>query len=286
MAVKSGLGRGLQALIPEDFDADALLAQGERIEQVSVSLLQPNPQQPRTVFQEESLAELAASIRRYGIVQPLVIARAGKGYVIIAGERRWRAAEMAGLQTVPAIVRTMKKQEQLEVALIENVQRVDLGPLEQAVSIERLHQQFNLTYSDIARRLSKSESALSNIVRLLQLPPEAKQALQQADITEGHARQILALKDDPQQQKELLRLIVSQRWNVRQAERYVNSVKQGAQEKKSAQSRVATETPETKRLSKQFKTPVKIYRTAKGGRLELYFTSDEELQRLTDELSG
>jgi ParB family chromosome partitioning protein len=285
MTVKSGLGQGLSALIPEDFDSATLLEASERIEQVMLEKLRPNPQQPRTIFDTAGLQELAASIRRHGVVQPLVVTVDADGYQIIAGERRWRSAKLAGLTTVPVIVRTMKQQEQLEVALIENVQRVDLDALEQAVSIERLHQQFNLPYGEIAKRLGKSEPAISNTIRLLQLPPQAKQALQSGAISEGHARQILALKELPSNQEELLRLIMTQHLNVRQAERYVHSVKSGKTDQSSARRAVGAASKETTILSELYKTDVKIYRTAKGGRLELYFSSDEDLDRLVRELS-
>lgn len=286
MSVKSGLGQGLGALIPQDFDTEVLLEAGERVLQVSAEKLVPNPQQPRTTFDELALDELAASIRRHGIVQPLVVTEVKGGYEIIAGERRWRAAQKARLKTVPVIVRTMQQQEQLEVALIENVQRVDLDALEQAVSIERLHQQFNLPYSDIAKRLGKSEPTVSNTIRLLQLPSSAKEALRSGGISEGHARQILALKGQAEKQEELLRLITTQHLNVRQAERFVNSVKSGRTDEKSTRRAVGVESKETATLSRRYKTPVKIYRTAKGGRLELYFNSDEDLERLVRELSG
>ena len=286
MSVKSGLGQGLGALIPQDFDTEVLLEAGERVLQVSAEKLVPNPQQPRTTFDELALDELAASIRRHGIVQPLVVTEVKGGYEIIAGERRWRAAQKARLKTVPVIVRTMQQQEQLEVALIENVQRVDLDALEQAVSIERLHQQFNLPYSDIAKRLGKSEPTVSNTIRLLQLPSSAKEALRSGGISEGHARQILALKGQAEKQEELLRLITTQHLNVRQAERFVNSLKSGQTDEKSARRAVGVESKETATLSIRYNTSVKIYRTAKGGRLELYFNSDEDLERLVRELSG
>ncbi len=286
MSVKSGLGQGLGALIPQDFDTEVLLEAGERVLQVPPEKLLPNPQQPRTTFDELALDELAASIRRHGIVQPLVVTEAKGGYEIIAGERRWRAAQKASLKTVPVIVRTMQQQEQLEVALIENVQRVDLDALEQAVSIERLHQQFNLPYSDIAKRLGKSEPTVSNTIRLLQLPSSAKEVLRSGGISEGHARQILALKGQAEKQEELLRLITTQHLNVRQAERFVNSVKSGQTDEKSTRRAVGIESKETATLSRRYKTSVKIYRTAKGGRLELYFNSDEDLKRLVRELSG
>lgn len=284
MSAKPGLGRGLSVLIPQTVDAGSLMEAGEQIQKLSVAAISPNPDQPRTVFDENALQELAQSIDRYGIVQPLVVSPRGAGYSIIAGERRWRAAQIAGLKTVPAIVRTTKELEVLELALVENVQRVDLSPLEQAVSIARLHEQFNLSYTEIAKRLGKAETTVSNIVRLLQLPDEAKRALQSGDISEGHARQILALKDWPEKQLELLGQIVEHQWNVRQAERYVAAVKQGEREHTTAVARAAVDTPETKRLAKRYGTPITIHRTAKGGKLEIVFRSDDELARIIAEL--
>src|SRR5581483_1245947 len=148
----------------------------ERIQRLTVNTVAPHANQPRQHFDQEALEQLAQSIKAHGILQPLVVTPVGSGYVIIAGERRWRAAQIAGLDKVPAIVRTTKELEQLELALVENVQRVDLSPLEQAVSIERLHQQFSMTYESIAKRLGKSLPAVSNTVRLLQLPEEAREA--------------------------------------------------------------------------------------------------------------
>lgn len=285
-AKQTGLGRGFGSLIPQNFDAGLLVEETERVQKLAVGLLQPNPDQPRTVFDESALAELAESIKRYGVVQPLVASPKDDGYIIIAGERRWRASQLAGLKTVPVLVRTSKELEQLEIALVENVQRVDLSPLEQAVSIERLHQQFNLTYGEIAKRLGKAETTVHNIVRLLQLPEDARKALHDKEISEGHARQVLALKDSPEKQAELLKLIVQNGWSVRQAERYVSSVKAGALEEKKAHERVSGDTPETERLSKRFGTKVRIHRTAKGGRVEINFTSDDQLAQLLNDLEN
>jgi ParB family chromosome partitioning protein len=281
MAKQTGLGRGFGTLIPQTFDPTLLTDENERIHKLSVESLSPNPEQPRTVFDEDALGELAASIRQYGVVQPLVVTPVGEdGYHIIAGERRWRAARKAGLKTVPAVVRTAKQQEKLELAILENVQRVDLSPLETAVSVERLHQQFNLTYGDIAKRLGKAETTVHNTVRLLQLPSDARQALADSQISEGHARQVLALKDAPEAQAELLRLIIQNGWSVRQAERYVTSLKAGIKESAKTQERVSGDTPETERLSKHFGTKVRIHRTAKGGRVEIAFSSDDQLTQL------
>ncbi len=276
-----GLGKGFDTLLPQNFDTSLLLTDDDRIQKVKVEKVKPNADQPRTHFDEEALNQLASSIKQFGILQPLVVRPlAGGNYEIVAGERRWRASKLAGMETVPVIVRSTKELEQLEIALIENVQRVDLSPLEQAVSIERLHQQFSMSYDAISKRLGKAPSTINNTVRLLQLPEAVRQALQDHKISEGHARAILALKDVPERQEELLWSILEQGWNVRQAERYVSSVKAGIQDKTVVKTRVDTETAETKVLSERLSAPVAIRRTAKGGKLELKFTSDEDLERL------
>jgi len=278
---KRGLGRGFDALISDDFDKSILLTADDRVEKIPVGQLQASPYQPRRHFDEAALQELADSIKRHGVVQPLVVTPVKDGkYTLIAGERRWRAAVIAKLDTVPAIIRDREELEQLELALIENVQRVDLGPLEQALSIERLHEQFNLSYDDIAKRLGKASSTINNTVRLLGLPAEAREALAKGEISEGHARAILALKNDPTRQAYLLESIRTHGWSVRQAERFVTSVKQGIKEKDKANERVQTETPATKALSKKLGTPVHVRRTARGGKLEITFKDDAELDQI------
>ncbi len=279
---KKGLGRGFDVLIPQDVDTTILFDDHEKVQKLSVNSLIPNPDQPRTTFDEEALKQLAESIKQYGVLQPLIVTPHGKGtYAIVAGERRWRAAQLAGEKKVPAIVRTTKELERLEIALVENVQRVDLSPLEQALSIERLHQQFSMTYEAIAKRLGKASSTVNNIVRLLQLPKEAQKALTEGRIFESHARAILSLKDNPDKQQELLNNILRYGWSVRQAEQFVVSFREGFKESKAARERMRTETPETKQLSRRLGgMPVHIRRMAKGGKLEIRFKSDEELERI------
>jgi ParB family chromosome partitioning protein len=275
------LGKGFGSLIPQDFDKSLLFDDQERIQKVAVKDLQPNANQPRQHFDKQALEQLAESITNYGVLQPLVVTPEKNGsYGIIAGERRWRASQIAGIDKVPVIVRTSQELEQLEIAIVENVQRVDLSPLEQAVSIERLHQQFNMTYESIAKRLGKATSTVNNIVRLLQLPEKARTALREQKISEGHARAILALKDLPEKQAELLDHITRQDWSVRQAERFVVSVKEGYKDKKATKERMQTETPQTKQLSKRIGAPVHIRRMAKGGKLEIAFKTDEELEKV------
>lgn len=280
----TGLGRGFDSLIPQDFDASLLQDDKDRVQKLLITDIVPSPTQPRTHFDNSALNELSLSIKRYGILQPLIVTPGEPGiYQLVAGERRWRAAKLAGLTRVPAIVRERQELEQLEVALIENVQRVDLSPLEQAVSIERLHQQFNLTYRSIADRLGKALPTIHNTVRLLRLPTEAREALQMKVITEGHARAILALKDQPERQSVLLSLIIKHQWSVRQAEQYVTANKEG-KTSEVVRQRLSVTTPATTKLSKYIKAPVTIKRTAHGGKLEIGFSSDEDLERIISAL--
>lgn len=277
----AGLGKGLDALIPTDFDPSLLVDSKDRIQKLLITKILPNPDQPRRYFEQQSLNELAVSIKQYGVLQPLIVSPESDGtFRIIAGERRWRAAKIAGISELPTIIREPEQLEELEIALIENVQRVDLSPIEQAISIERLHQQFNMTYKQIAQRLGKAETTVSNLVRLLHLPNDAREALVAGNITEGHARSILALKSLPEKQADLLNKIIVNSWSVRQAEQYVTALKQGVPNQDVVKTRIATETPETKNLSHKFNTKVSLKRTAKGGRIELHFKDESELDNL------
>lgn len=284
---QTGLGKGFEALLPKNFEREFLVDELDKIHQLEPHKLVPNTLQPRTQFDESKLKQLAESVKRYGIIQPLVatVADGGK-FMIIAGERRWRAAKLAGLKTLPVVIKTTKELERLELALVENMQREDLSPLEQAASIEYLHSNFNIDYEAIADRLGKGHSTVANIIRLLSLPEEAKLALASGQITEGHARQILALKDDPAAAQTLLRNIIDYNWTVAKAEQFVVALKKhsgGDTEKASA--RLAPETPATRSLAKNLKTTVKIRRTARGGRLEISFKTDDELDRILKQIN-
>ena len=283
---KRGLGRGFETLLPQTFDKTLLLPNDdERIQKLPLGDVVADAKQPRRHFDTTALQELANSIAEHGVLLPLVVRSLGdKKYQIVAGERRWRAAKLAGLKTVPAVVRSLKELQQLEIALVENVQRVDLSPLEQAVSLHRLHDQFSVAYEAIARRLGKAPSTVNNLVRLLQLPAAAQTALAEHQISEGHARTILALKGQDKAQATLLKQIIDQGWSVRQAERYVASLKAGVAEPAAVRARVETETPATKALARHLGTPVLVKRTAKGGRLEISFKTDDELQKILAQL--
>jgi ParB family chromosome partitioning protein len=282
-----GLGKDFSALIPDDMLSEALAVgeSADSVSHISLKKLTPDPQQPRKHFDEGSLAELADSIKQHGIVQPLIVATNGSAYIIIAGERRYRAAQLAGLTEVPAIVRSFGEQEKLEIALIENIQRQDLTALDLAAAYRKLHDQFNMSYDDVARRVGKSTPTVHNIVRLLKLPLKAKQALHEGVISEGHARQIIALKDESEQLK-LLSLIIKNQWTVRQAEQYVVGHKKANKEEKAREGVRLTkiETRETKQLAKRLNTKVSVKHMAKGGRLIIDFKDEEHLENLMNEL--
>ncbi len=284
-----GLGRGFDVLIPTGFDSSIIENDDKpRIKTVLIGSLQPNPDQPRKHFDTQELELLAASIKHHGVLQPLIVTDDANadGYTIIAGERRWRASQLAGLTEVPVIVRTIKELEKLEIGLIENVQRVDLSPLEQAASMTRLHNEFNISWDDIATRIGKAVSTVSNTVRLLQLPVPAQQALHAEQITEGHARAILALKADEARQLDLLELILRHGWSVRQAEAYVTAVKQGTNVIPAPKKRAAIqETPQTEKLGRYLKASVVIKPMAKGGKLQISYKSDADLERILDQLT-
>jgi ParB family chromosome partitioning protein len=221
---KQALGRGFDSLIPINFEVNDVAAPGEHVKNMDINLIIQNPDQPRKHFDETSLNELSESIKQHGIIQPLVVTPYKDKFRIVAGERRYRASKIAKLDKIPVIVRNHEELEELEISLVENVQRVDLSPIEQAVSILRLHEQFSMSYREIGQKLGKAETTISNIVRLLQLPENAVVALQKNQISEGHARAILALKTDEKKQNELLNNIITQGWTVRQAESYAQDI--------------------------------------------------------------
>lgn len=286
-AKRSGLGRGFDSLIPtvmieEELDPTASVDRElTESRQLLIQDVYPNPAQPRSVFSKETLEALAESIKVHGIIQPILVVHKDGRYTIIAGERRWRAAQLAGLETIPALVRELDAQTRLEIALIENVQREDLSPLETATAFLKLREQFNLSPSDVAARVGKAESTVKNIIRLLNLPESAKRALLKKHITEQHARAILSLAKDPQKQQELLDLILKHGWTAPRAEQFVTAHKQGAKTVEEAVKQTESVTPETKQLSKKFKTDVSVRQMAKGsGRLIISFKNKKEYERI------
>ena len=246
---KSGLGRGLDALF-----SNSLLDPEDTVKTIPVTSILPNPRQPRTQFDEGELADLAQSIKEHGVIQPLVVNEIGDGkYQLIAGERRLRAAQMAGLNDVPAITRQANDRELLELALIENVQREDLSPLEAAEAYKNLEETFNLTHEEISKRVGKNRTSVTNTIRLLKLPGEVQKSLLEKKITEGHARVLLALPT-AQAQISAMNHIINNGLNVRQTEEYVRSLtgekKQGI---KNSKSRLSPELQEVENEGLVFK---------------------------------
>ncbi len=281
MARKTGLGRGLGALIPGGEEPQW---QGSGVMEVPVEKIQPNPRQPRTRFHEEELEELAASIRQHGVIQPLILSHSEQGdggFVLVAGERRLLAARLAGLETVPALVREAGDQQRLELALIENVQRSDLTPLEAAEAYRQLTEEFHLSHEDVSERVGKSRVAVTNTLRLLKLPQAVQQALAEGQISEGHARALLALST-PQAQNAALQTILKQGLNVRQTEELVRrlSGQKPVRKEKPGPSPEVLELEE--RLEASLGTRVTLNRRGKGGTLVIHFYSDEELNALIE----
>jgi ParB family chromosome partitioning protein len=273
VAKSFGLGRGLDALIPR-----AQEAAGGTLS-IPVDRIRRNPHQPRAAFSEEGLGELAASIGAHGVLQPIVVRGAvDGGYELIAGERRLRAARMAGLTEIPAVVRDSTPNELLELALVENVQREDLNPIEQASAYRELIDRFGLSHEEVARQVGKSRVAVSNALRLLDLAPETRQAIVDGRITEGHGRALAAISV-PELQRAVLQVVLERGLSVRQTEELVRRKRETAQ----ARARAAL-SEDLADLEAQLRgilaTKVGIVRTRRGGRLVIDFYSDEELDRI------
>jgi ParB family chromosome partitioning protein len=275
---KNALGRGFEGLIPVGLDIDSVAAPGEQVKQLSIDRVFPNPDQPRKEFDSSALAELANSIKQHGIIQPIIVTPSGDKYRIVAGERRFRAAQIAKLTKIPAIVRNHEALEELEIALVENVQRVDLSPLEQAVSIVRLRDQFSLSLKDIAKKLGKAETTVSNIIRLLKLPDAAIQALIKGQISEGHARAILSLKGNESLQEQLLANIIKQSLSVREAELFAKVNKKNNIEQKN--SSINIDNSRINKISSRNKITMKVLLKKRGGVLNLPFKDQKELDKL------
>jgi ParB family chromosome partitioning protein len=290
-STQRGLGKGFDALIPtqlveDEFDPTAAQSQsGERVSadhvyQLDPAIVDPNPHQPRLDFDEEALQGLAESIKTHGILQPMVVTDSGNGrYELIAGERRLRAAKLAGLDKVPAIVRSFSEQQKLELALIENLQRQDLNPMETATSYRKLVDQFGMGLVEIGKRVGLDDSTISNTMRLLNLPLEAKRAVADGTISEGHARQILSLPNT-EKQLALLDMIIKNGWTVRQAEAFARDFKKDSSTTETAHKSAATSNELTKTLEEYLGTKVALLPTAKGGKLVIEYYSEEELNRI------
>ncbi len=282
----SPLGRGLGSLIPTKLTSPALPADsGEpkgAVQRLPLSRLAPNPHQPRATISHDSLEELIASVKEHGILQPLVVTLKGRDYEIIAGERRFQAAKIAGLKTVPVIVRDVNTQQQLELALVENLQRQDLNPIEESLAYHRLAEEFNLTQEQIAQRVGKSRSYVANTLRLRTLSATAQKAIRDGKISEGHAKALLALASE-EEQDALLRSILQQGLTVRDAEAAAHRRKPGRSSRPRPQSAELAELAET--LQQRLGTRVTIRQSAGRGTISIEFYSREELASLIRQLT-
>lgn len=283
MAISNGaLGRGLSSLIPRAGAGRpaAVKPDGQRILQVPTSQIVANPHQPRTAVDHSALEDLINSIREHGIVQPLVVVKSGNGYQLIAGERRLRAAQIIGLPTVPAIVRDATTQEQLELAIVENVQRKDLNPMERAHAYHKLIEEFGLTQEQVAKRVGKSRVTVANTLRLLELPPEVQQAVAEEKISEGHAK-VIASAPTPPEQLRLLKEIMARALSVRSGEALAKSTLQTKRVKKPGDPQLLAAEEE---MRERFNTRVRIDRRGKVGTITIEFYSDEEFRSLVQRL--
>ncbi|WP_374712042.1 ParB/RepB/Spo0J family partition protein [Symbiobacterium terraclitae] len=278
---KKGLGRGLGALIPE---VDLSERERQGVVELEIGQIVPNPAQPRRDFDPDRLEELAASIREHGIVQPIVVRQVAQGYEIVAGERRWRAAKQAGLTKIPALIREFTDAERMEIALIENLQRADLNPLEEAEAYRTLMETFGLTQEALAKRLGRSRPQVANTLRLLQLPPQVQEEVRSGRLSMGHAKVLLGV-EDAAVQIALAERAVREQLSVRQLEELVQ--RRDPAEKRRAPVRrklppdlAAIE----RRLREEFGTPVKLRWSGDRGRVEITFFGEEGLGRLLDAL--
>jgi ParB family transcriptional regulator, chromosome partitioning protein len=280
MARKGGLGKGLDALIP---GGSSLPERESGILEAPVGQVIPNPRQPRLQMDETELEGLANSIREHGILQPLIVSYdpSSDQYILIAGERRLRAARLAGLETVPVIIRPASEQQRLEIALIENIQRANLTPLETAQAYHFLVDEFGLTHDDVAVRVGKSRESVSNTLRLVKLPEEIKQGLARGEISEGHARALLGLEANPLAMVEVFKSVVNNKLSVRQTEELVKKLN-SAQPRRVHRKDAPIEIQEMEdQLRRYLGTRIKLrYGKDGGGSLTIYYFSDEELNSM------
>lgn len=275
-----GLGKGLNALITSN-----LIEEGEQVKEVSVSEIRPNPYQPRKEFEQSAIDELAHSIREHGIIQPLIVRKSIKGFELVAGERRLRAAKLAGLKQVSVVVKAYTDQQLMEIALIENLQRENLNPLEEAEAYEKLIAHHEYTQEQLAQRIGKSRPHVANMLRLLQLPESIRKLVAATELTMGHARALLSVADE-NMQMQLAKDVVGKGLNVRQLEELVKqlNVSRETKKKKPAKNEpILIEMEE--RLRSRFGTAVKIKKGAKRGKIEIDFYSQEDLQRIIEILN-
>ena len=271
--MKKALGKGLDALIPK---------KEETLLEIEIERIIPNKSQPRAGFDENSLRELAQSIKEKGIIQPVVVSRVGDGtFRLIAGERRWRAAKLAGVDKIPAIIKDVSPAEAVEIALIENIQREDLDPVETASAFERLLNEFNITQEELSKRVGKDRATIANYLRVLRLPDEVKQYLKDGLLTMGHAKAIVSLEDG-KKQLELAKIVIKKALSVRQTEELVKKLSKHQIKKPKEKAPEINELEE--RLTSELGAKVKIIHKGKSGRLEIFYNSLNQLDGILERI--
>lgn len=279
--MKKGLGRGLDALISS---ANTLEEAKNSVVELKINDIDPNTKQPRKTFDQERLEALAESIKEHGVVQPIIVKTEGSRYIIVAGERRWRAAKLAGLKTVPAIVKDLTSREVMEIALIENLQREDLNPVEEAEAYQRLIEEYSLTQEEVAKLVGKSRTAIANSVRLLSLSKEIKEMITDGRLTSGHARALITVSDG-RKQLSLANQIVEKGLNVREAEKLASmeDKKQKKNKKQKPVDKIAAEMKNLEdKLRSAYGTKVSLYDSEGRGRIVFEYYSNEEFDRIID----
>lgn len=290
MAVKRGLGKGLDSMIPEKIAikqiADIGMDNVSRETLIDINKIEPNRDQPRRIFEEDALQELADSIKQYGIIQPLIVRKEGELYYIVAGERRWRASKLAGLKKVPVLIKEYTPQEVMEVALIENIQRQDLNPIEEALAYQNLMKEYGLKQDELAEKVAKSRTAVTNSMRLLKLDSRVQQMLIDGMLSEGHGRALLPISNG-EEQYELAQRIFDHKLSVREVEKLVKKLQSKPEEKKKEE--LVEEKDDfiyhdfEDKIRSIVGTKVIIHKQVKNkGKIEIEYYSDEELERLVE----
>ncbi|AYO32125.1 ParB/RepB/Spo0J family partition protein [Biomaibacter acetigenes] len=274
---KRGLGKGLSALIPMD-DKEQ-----ENVQDIKISEIRANKNQPRKKFDEEKIRELSDSIKEHGVLQPIIVRKKDGGYELVAGERRWRAAQKAGIEKIPAIIKDLSDADVMEIALIENLQREDLNPLEEAEAYKKLIDEFGMTQEELSKRVGKSRSQIANTVRLLNLDEEIKKLISEEKLTAGHARALLAIEDKKERLK-IAKKISESNMSVRETE---ETVKKKTQEKKKNKNQEINPVfiDITEKLQRALGTRVKVKGTEKRGKIEIEYYSEDELERILETIA-
>jgi len=280
MKNKSPLGRGLESLIPKNE------AESKSVVELDISDIQPNPEQPRKNFDRESLQELVESIKSKGVIQPLIVGKFENKFILIAGERRWRAAGLAGLKKVPVVVRDIKdEQEKLELAIIENIQRENLNPPELATAYKNLMEKYGYNQEQVASVVGKSRSAIANSLRLLSLPSEILKSIEKGSISEGHARALLGLTDK-ETIMEVFRKILQKKLTVRQTEDLIKKLNKGSNNQPKKEDKSVFIKNIEEELENYFNTKVELKHKKNGGTIEIKYSTQDELNRIINELRG